>query len=99
MKCRAQPQYLDENHEITFAFFGFSKTYSKCLILLPAFYLIMWLMKSPKSSEKIAILEIWQLVSFLGVKTYFGILTPIDAFSGMEKIKYQELSSNSYCSH
>ena len=54
--------------------FLFSKKFRKYFILLPAFYLIMWLMKSPKSFEKIAILKIWQLVFFLGVKTYFGIL-------------------------
>ena len=33
-------------------------------ILLPAFYLIIWLMISPKNFEKISILKIWQLVFF-----------------------------------
>ena len=37
-----------------------SKTYFICL---PAFYLIMWLMISPKNFEKIAILKIQQLFS------------------------------------
>ena len=41
-------------------------------IILPAFYLIMWLMKLPKNFEKIAILKIGELVSFLGVKIQFG---------------------------
>ena len=36
----------------------FSKKFRKYLILLPAFYLIIWLMKSSKSFEKIAILKI-----------------------------------------
>ena len=41
-------------------------------IFLPGFYLIIWLMESPKKFEKIAILKIWQLVFFIGVKTDFG---------------------------
>ena len=41
-------------------------------IFLPAFYLIIWLMTSPKNSEKISILKIWQLVFFWNVKIYFG---------------------------
>ena len=41
-------------------------------IFLPAFYLIIWLMTSPKNFEKISILKIWQLVFFWGVKIYFG---------------------------
>ena len=44
------------------------------LIFSPAFYLIIWLMTSPKIFLKIPILKIWQLVFFGGVKTYFGIL-------------------------
>ena len=54
------------------SYFLFGKKFHKCFILLPAFYLNIWLMKSPKSSEKIAILKIWQLVFFWGVKTHFG---------------------------
>ena len=34
------------------------------LIILLAFYLIMWLMKLPKNFEKIALLKIGELVSF-----------------------------------
>ena len=33
-------------------------------IFIPAFYLIIWLMTSPKNFEKIAILKIWQLFFF-----------------------------------
>ena len=43
-------------------------------ILVPAFYLIMCLMKAPKNFENIAILKIWELVSFGGGKTHFGKL-------------------------
>ena len=43
-------------------------------IFLPAFYLIMCLMKAQKNFEKIAILKIWELVSFWGVKIHFGKL-------------------------
>ena len=48
------------------------KNSKKYLICLPAFYLIMFLMKSLKNSKKIAIFEICRLVSFLGVKIHFG---------------------------
>ena len=44
--------------------FLLSKKFRECLILLPAFYLIVWLMKSPKKFEEIAILKIEELVSF-----------------------------------
>ena len=44
--------------------FLFSKKFSKCFILLPEFYLIMWLMKSTKNFEKIANLKIGELVTF-----------------------------------
>ena len=54
------------------SYFVFSKKVRKYLILLPAFYLIMWLMKLPKNFEKIAILKIGELFSFLGVKIQFG---------------------------
>ena len=49
-----------------------TKSYSKIVlvkgsennfIFLPVFYLIMWLMKAPKSFGKIVILKIWELVS------------------------------------
>ena len=43
-------------------------------IPVPAFYLIMCLMKAPKNFEKIAILKIWELVSLGGGKTHFGKL-------------------------
>ena len=41
-------------------------------IFLPAFYLIIWLMTLSKSFEKIAILKMWGLFSFWGVKIHFG---------------------------
>ena len=49
------------------------KSSEKHFISLPAFYLIMWLMISPKNFEKIVILKIWQLVFFWGAKTDFGM--------------------------
>ena len=42
------------------------------LIFLPAFYLIIWLMKSLKNFEKISFLKIWQTIFFWGAKIYFG---------------------------
>ena len=45
------------------------KRSNKYFIFLPAFYLIMCLMISPKNFEKIAILEIQQLIFFWGAKT------------------------------
>ena len=41
-------------------------------IFLPAFYLIMSHMALQKNFEKIAILKIWELFSFWGVKIHFG---------------------------
>jgi hypothetical protein len=41
-------------------------------IFLPAFYLIIWLLTTPKNFWKIAILKIWLLVFCWGVKTTFG---------------------------
>ena len=46
--------------------------FRKYFISLPAFYLIIWLMESPKNFEKTSILKIWQLVFFRVVKTGFG---------------------------
>ena len=69
-------------------------------IFLPAFYLFMWLMKSSNSFEKIAIQEIWQLVFFWVIKTYFGIL-PLKwcIFRHGKNWFSQILPCNSYCSH
>ena len=44
------------------------------LTFLPVVYLIMWVMKASKNFGKIAILEIWELISLGGVKTHFGKL-------------------------
>ena len=49
-----------------------SVQFRKYFISLPAFYLVIWLMKSPKNFEKICILKIWQLVFSCGVKSGFG---------------------------
>ena len=54
------------------SYFLFSKKFRKYIILLPAFYLIIWLMKLPKNFEKIAILKIGELVFSLGVKIQLG---------------------------
>ena len=48
-----------------------SKNY---FIFLPAFYLVMCLMKDPKNFWRIVILKTRELVSFWGVKTHFGKL-------------------------
>ena len=52
--------------------FSLMKSSKKYFIFLPAFYLIMLLMISPKF-ENIAISKIWHLVFFWGVKTHFGM--------------------------
>ena len=44
--------------------FFINEMYKKYFICLPAFYLIIFLMKSPKNFEKISIFEMCQLVSF-----------------------------------
>ena len=41
------------------------------LIFVPVLYLIMWVMKAPKSFGKIAILKIWELVSLGDAKTHW----------------------------
>ena len=43
-------------------------------IILPAFYLILWLMKAQKIFFELAILKSQELVSFWGGKTHFGKL-------------------------
>ena len=69
-------------------------------IFLLAFYLIIWLMTSPKNSEKISILKMWQLVFFWGVKTYIDIL-PLKwcIFSYGKDWVSKILSSNTYFFH
>ena len=69
-------------------------------IFLPAFYLIIWLMASPKNFEKIAILKIWQLVFFWGVKIYFGkLLLKWCIFSHGKNWFSQIMPFNSYYFH
>ena len=48
----------DKKGHNSLSYFLFNKMFRKYLIRLPAFYLIMWLMKLPKNFEKIAILKI-----------------------------------------
>ena len=50
----------------------FVKSSENDFIFLPAFYLIMRLMKAKNNFEQIAILKTQELVSFWGVKTHFG---------------------------
>ena len=57
---------------IYFPIFYLVKSSEKYFVLLPAYYLIMRLMKLQKNFEKIAILKIGELVSFLGLKIQFG---------------------------
>ena len=57
-----------KSHNSKFKFFD-GLQFRKYFISLPAFYLNIWLMKSPKNFEKTSILKIWQLVFFRGVKT------------------------------
>ena len=82
------------------SYFLFSKKFRKCYVLLPAFYLIIWLMKLQKKFEKIAILKIGELVSFWAVKPYFGIL-PLKwcLFRHGKNLVSQILSCNTYCYH
>ena len=78
----------------------FNKKFKDWFYFLPAFYLIMWLMASPHNFEKIDILKKWQLVFYLGVKTYFGeISLKLCIFRHEIFYHYQYFPSNSYCSH
>ena len=52
--------------------FFINEKFKKISFFLCAFYLIMCLMKSPKNFEKIAILKMWELIFFWGVKIHFG---------------------------
>ena len=63
-----------ENNTNLNSIFCFIKSSEIVFIFLPVFYLIIWLIASPKNFEKIAILKIWQLVFFWGVKIYLGKL-------------------------
>ena len=67
MEISSTPQLIglgtQKGHNLL-SYFLFSKKFRKYLIPLPAFYLIMWLMKLPKIFEKIDVLKIGELVSF-----------------------------------
>ena len=72
----------------------------KYFILLPAFYQIMGLMKSPKNFEKIAILKKWQLIFFWVVITEFGkISLKRCIFRNVFSCLFQYCPSNIYCSY
>ena len=55
---------------------------TKILILLPAFYLIMWLMKSPKSFPKIVISKI----DFISIPAFYLIMWLMAPPKNFEKI-------------
>ena len=79
----------------------FKKKFRNHFHFLPEFYLIIWLMTSPKNFEKIPILKTWQLVFFWAFKTYFGISPLKWCIFRMEKINilttiYHSLRSNLY---
>ena len=63
---------IRNERENVYSKFLLMKSLKKWFNFLPAFYLIIWLMISPKNFGKIGILKIWQLVSLWGVKTHFG---------------------------
>ena len=48
------------------------ETFRNYFISLPAYSLVIWLMRSPKNFEKRANLKIWQLISIWWSKTHFG---------------------------
>ena len=72
----------------------------KIFYFFPAFYLIMWLMISPKNFEKIVILKIWQLFSSEVSKLTSANYPWNKAFSGMTKIDFQQYCPcNTYCAY
>ena len=56
-----------KGHKTTFKFFACENLFKNDFILLPAFYLIMWLIKSSKNFEKIAILKIFNVQSMVKI--------------------------------
>ena len=60
-------------------------------IFLPAFYWIIWLIKSRKNFEKISILKIWQLFFFWSVKIYFGKLLLKWCIFSHRKISFSQI--------
>ena len=64
---------FEMNQTKVLSIFPLVKSSKKHLIFLPAFYLIICLMKSPRNFEKIAILKIWQLISFCENYAWFVI--------------------------
>ena len=65
---------LEKNTNLN-SIFCLIKSSEIVFIFLPAFYLIMWVLTHQRILKKYSFLKIWQLVFFLGVKTYFGELT------------------------
>ena len=61
--------------------------FRKRFCFLPAFYLIMCLMKAPKNLKKV-IFKTQELVSFWGVKTHFGKLPLTAAKVGLKQLRF-----------
>ena len=76
-----------------------NETFRNYLISLPAYSLIMWLMRSPKNFEKRANLKISQLISIWWSKNHFG-KTPLKwCIFRHEKSPLPIWLSNSLCSY
>ena len=67
------------------------KSWEIISISLPEFYLIIWLMRSPKNFEKIPILKTWQVDFFWGIKTYFGKMMLFQAWKNKYHIQNMSL--------
>ena len=83
--CRNSKVYLNKCNLICLLKVSNWKKNQNFFIVLPAFSLIIWFMKSPHNFDKIVLLKILQLVFFRGLKTYFGILPLNWCISGMKK--------------
>ena len=89
-----------ENNTHLNPFFYLIKSSEIMFIFLPAFYLIIWLMPSPKNFEKISILKIWQLVFYWNVKICFGKFLPKWCIFRHGKILFSQIMPfNSNYSH
>ena len=66
VKCKVSKDLAAKKVTIFNLIVHLVKTSENILFFFPAFYLVMWLMISPKNFEKIAILKIWELISLFG---------------------------------
>ena len=73
------------------------KSWEIISISLPEFYLIIWLMRSPKNFEKIPILKTWQVDFFWGIKTYFGKMMLFQAWKNKYHIQKTTFASKNLC--